>query len=91
MVLKSSPTETEIGRNFVFACVGKTVALTLKGSAAGGETGAEASVGAAQTGAAQGGGDGTTTALRPGDGAPQEAAETARGKRHITERDFTKY
>lgn len=56
----------------------------MQGPAAGGETGAEASAGAAQTGAAQGGGDGTTAALRSGDGAPQEAAEAARGQRHTT-------
>lgn len=55
----------------------------MQGPAAGGETGAEASVGAAQTGAAQGGGDGTTAAFRSGDRAPQEAAEAARGQRHM--------
>ena len=53
--------------------------LTLQGPGAGGETWAKASVGAAQTGAAQGGGDGSTEALRSGDGAPQAAAEAARG------------
>lgn len=52
----------------------------MQGPAAGGETGAEASVGAAQTGAAQGGGDGSTPAFRPGDGAPQEAAEAGGGQ-----------
>lgn len=52
----------------------------MQGPAAGGEARAEASVGAAQTGAAQGGGDGTTAALRPGDGASQEAAEARGGQ-----------
>lgn len=52
----------------------------VQGPAAGGEAGAEASVGAAQTGAAQGGGDGSTAALRPGDRAPQEAAEAGGGQ-----------
>lgn len=42
----------------------------VQGPAVGGEAGAETSFGAAQTGAAQGGGDGTAAALRPGDGAP---------------------
>ena len=42
----------------------------MQGPAARGETRAEASVGAAQTGAAQGGGDGTTAALGSGDRAP---------------------
>ena len=55
----------------------------MQGSAAGGEAGADTSVGAAQTGSAQGGGDGTTGALRSGDGAPQEAAEAGRGQRHV--------
>lgn len=54
----------------------------MQGAAAGGETRADASVGAAEAGAAQGGGDGSTTALRSGDGAPQEAAEDARGQKH---------
>lgn len=52
----------------------------VQGPAAGGEAGAEARVGAAQTGAAQGGGDGSAAALRPGDGAPQEAAEAGGGQ-----------
>lgn len=56
----------------------------MQGPAAGGETGAETSVGAAQAGAAQGGGAGTTAALRSGDGAPQKAAEAGRGQRLIT-------
>lgn len=54
----------------------------MQGPAAGGETRAEAGVGAAQTGAAQGGGDGKAAAIRPGDRAPQEAAEARRGKTH---------
>jgi len=61
------------------------VALTVQGPAARRETRVEASVGAAQVGAAQRGGDGTTTTLRSGDGAPQEAAEAGRGQL----RDFT--
>lgn len=48
--------------------------------AARGETRAEASAGAAQTGAAQGGRDGTTASLRPGDRATQEAAEAGGGR-----------
>lgn len=56
---------------------------TMQGLTAGGEARAEASVGAAKTGAAQRGGDGSTAALRSGDGASQEAAETARGQKHI--------
>lgn len=55
----------------------------MQGPAAGGETGAEASVGAAQTGDAQRGGDGTTASLRSGDGAPQEAAEAGGGQRLV--------
>lgn len=64
--------------------------MTVQRPAAGGETRAEASAGAAQTGAAQGGGDGTAASLRPGDGAPQEAAEAGAGTetpvtaRHLT-------
>lgn len=54
--------------------------LTVQRITAGGEAGAETSVGAAQVGAAQGGGDGPTEALRPGDGAAQEAAEAAGGQ-----------
>lgn len=56
--------------------------LTMQGPAAGGETRAEASVGAAQTGAAQRGGDGTTAPLRSGDGASQEAAKAGGGQWH---------
>lgn len=56
--------------------------VTAQRPAAGGETRVEAGSWAAQTGAAQGGGDGTTTTLWPGDGAPQEAAEAARGQEH---------
>lgn len=64
--------------------------VTVQRPAAGGETWAEASAGAAQTGAAQGGGDGTAASLRPGDRAPQEAAEAGGGtqapitRRHLT-------
>lgn len=64
--------------------------MTVQRPAAGGETRAEASAGAAQTGAAQGGGDGTAASLRPGDRAPQEAAEAKGGtetpitRRHLT-------
>lgn len=54
--------------------------MTLQRPAAGRETRAEASAGAAQTGAAQGGRDGTTASFRPGDGAPQEAAEAGGGR-----------
>lgn len=54
----------------------------MQGLTAGGKARAEESVGAAQTGTAQGGGDGSTAALRSGDGAPQEAAEAARGQKH---------
>lgn len=53
----------------------------MQGSGAGGETGADTSVGAAEAGAAQGGGDGSAEALRSGDGAAQEATENARGQR----------
>lgn len=53
----------------------------MQGLAAGGEARAEAGVGAAQAGAAQRGGAGTAATLRPGDGAPQEAAETGGGQR----------
>lgn len=52
----------------------------VQGPAAGGEAGTEESVGAAQAGAAQGGGDGTTAALGPWDRAPQEAAEAGGGQ-----------
>lgn len=53
----------------------------MQGPAAGGETWAEASAGAAQTGAAQRAGDGPAAPLRPGDGAAQEAAEAGGGQR----------
>lgn len=53
----------------------------MQGSAAGGKTGTEACVGAAQVGAAQRGGAGTTAPLRSGDRAPQEAAEAGGGQR----------
>lgn len=52
----------------------------MQGSAAGGKTRTEACVGAAQTGAAQRGGDGATASLRSGDRAPQEAAEAGGGQ-----------
>lgn len=54
---------------------------TVQGPAAGGETWAEASAGAAQTGAAQRAGDGPAASLRPGDRAAQEAAEAGGGQR----------
>lgn len=60
-----------------------TVPLIIQGPPAGGETRAETSVGAAQTGAAQGGGDGTTGAVRSRDGAPQEAAKAAGGQVYL--------
>lgn len=60
--------------------LGVTVALTMQGPPAGGETRAETGIGAAQTGAAQGGGDGTTATIGSGDGAPQEAAKAAGGQ-----------
>lgn len=61
----------------------------MQGITAGGKARAEESIGTTQTGAAQGGGDGSASALRPGDGAPQEAAETARGKKHIILKPFS--
>lgn len=64
--------------------------VTVQRPAAGGETRAEASAGAAQTGVAQGGGDGTAASVRPGDGAPQEAAEAEGGRKTpVTARHFT--
>lgn len=71
--------QTETGWPLRVCVRSLTVALAAQGPAAGGETRAEASPGAAQTGAAQGGGDGPTEAFGSGDGAAQEAAEAARG------------
>lgn len=65
----------------VVSCLSeRSTVVAAQRPAAGGEARTEAGSGAAQTGAAQGGGDGPTTALRPGDGAPKEAAEATRGQ-----------